>query len=147
MLLHYIQALTTPRKIRLPIGQTAGKIQVVHIKIQVVPAHLPSPIVNDKVYDDFTIYSKIKFNINGFRSTENNEKLYFRRKCLFCTLNKICSHAYNMDVSTFPIRRGKSISKKMGVLSTKEWAFNNHVIYHLPHKEGSAPTLSKIWGK
>ena len=33
------KALTTPRKIRLPIGQPAGKNQVTPIKIQVAPVY------------------------------------------------------------------------------------------------------------
>ena len=74
------QALTTPRKIRLPIGQPAGKNQVAPIKNQVAPP-LPSPIVNKKVFEDSMTHSKIKWNIHGIRSIENNEKkLYFRTK-------------------------------------------------------------------
>ena len=33
----YMQALTTPRKTKLPIGQPAGKNQVAPIKSQVAP--------------------------------------------------------------------------------------------------------------
>ena len=33
----YVQALTTPRKIRLPIGQPVGKNQVAPTAIQVAP--------------------------------------------------------------------------------------------------------------
>ena len=75
-----MQALTTPRKIGLPIGQPAGKNQVAPIKNQVAP-FMPSPIVNDKVYDFFN-HNKIKGNIYDIRSIENNEKkFYFRIKC------------------------------------------------------------------
>ena len=72
-----LQALTTPRKIRLLIGQPTGKNQVPPIKIHVVRPPLPSPIVNNEVYDDFMTHCKIKWNITGIHSIENNEnKLY-----------------------------------------------------------------------
>ena len=62
-------------KIRLPIGQPSGKIQVAPIKIQV------APFVNYIVYDDCAAHSRMKWNIIGMRSVENNEKqLYFRKK-------------------------------------------------------------------
>ena len=74
------QALTTPGKIRLPIGQPAGKYQVAPMKSQVAPL-FPKVFINNTVYDDFVTHSKIKCNINGIRSVENNEKkLYFEKK-------------------------------------------------------------------
>ena len=80
------QALTTPGKIRLPIGQPAGKYQVSPIKSQVAPL-LPNVIINNTVYDDFVTHSKIKCNINGIRSVENNEKkLHFGKTLIFRTL-------------------------------------------------------------
>ena len=115
-----IPALTNTRKIKLPIGQSAGENWVAPIKIQVAPLFLPRPIVNSNLFDDFMTHSNIPIAIASETSMEfallRIMKIGYiseEKKSELCTLNKLCSDTYSMDVSRF--KRRIDFSEKGGV--------------------------------
>ena len=111
---------------------------------------LPNVIINNTVYGDFVTHSKIKCNINGILSVENNEKkLYFRKKRWFFTLNKICLHTYSRDVSSFLLLKRKSISQKRGQRSVY-WRGCILYKWYIPFwqiRGELSPLFPKIWGQ
>ena len=122
------QALTTPRKISLPIGQPVGINQVAPIKIQVAPL-CQALLVNKKVYGDFLTHDKIKWNTNGIRSIEKTI-ICLTKNVNFAHWTKYLHiHTYSRVASKFPSLRGESIYQKWGVLSSEEGAFSTYISF------------------